>query len=153
MTVTYATAEQFEAYYNVEAIGIDADEISGVWLPYGALRVNERLSKSYATPFSSNNFTARDLSIHYAYLGILLRTRNIDDSEELKADLDARIADIIGENGTMINDDGSELAASQNTLFTVYSSTQDYKPTFDMRDAIDQRVDPDLIDELWAEDV
>jgi hypothetical protein len=153
MTVRYATVDQFQDYYNVEAVGINSSEVYGVWLPYGSLRVNERLSKSYATPFSSNNFTARDLSIHYAYLGILLRTRNIEDSEELKADLDARIADIIGDNGTMINDDGSELAASENTLFTVYSSTQNYKPTFDMRGAIDQRVDPDLIDDLWAEDV
>jgi len=149
---TYATVDQFAAYYNVEAIGINSSEIANVWLPYGWMRVNERLSKSYTTPFSSNNATARDLSIHFAYLGILLRTRNIEDSKELKEDLDSRIDAINKNNASMVLDDGAELQGSDNNLFTAYSSTGDYKPTFDMRDDIYQRVDPDLLDDLWSED-
>jgi len=148
---TYATYAQFTQVYSVK--GITEADISSYWLTYGALRVNESLGGVYTTPFSSNNETAKDLSIHFGYLGILYRTRNQTDSEELQKEMERRIKAIVDDNMPMILSDGSNYFADTDTTLDAWSSTQDYKPVFDMRDDICQRVDPDLIDDLNDEDV
>lgn len=145
MTITYATFSEFTQVYSVK--GVSEAEISSVWLPHGALRVNEALGGPFATPFSDDNVTARDLSIRFAYLGILVRTHRQDDSAELRDELSRRITDIRRGNTPMITDSGDTLFVSE-ARNDAWSSTQDFKPTFDMRDAIEQRVDPDLIDDL-----
>ena len=150
MPITYATYSEWTQVYSVK--GVSQAEVNSTWIPYGALRVNEQLGKSFSTPFSSNNQTAKQLSIDYGYLGILLRTRNQTDSEELKNDLESRVADINSGNCPIILDDGSQIYPENNSKFDAFSTTQDYKSTFDMRDVQDQRVDPDYIDQLWSED-
>ena len=152
MTIRYGTADQFLAVYSAGVADITSAEIQNVWTPYGALRVNEQLGRIFTTPFSSNNQTARDLSIKYAYLGILLRTRNQKDSEELNDELKLRIEGIIEGNSPMVLDDGESMFATGSSLTSAWSNTEDYNNTFDMRDAINQRVDPDLIDDLWDQD-
>ena len=104
-------------------------------------------------PITYATFTARDLSIHYAYLGMLVRTRNEKDSQELKAELDQRIKNLKKGNMPMITDTGTTIFASNNSAMDAWSSHQNYKPVFDMRDAKDQRIDPDLIDDEWDRDV
>lgn len=147
----YATYVDFTAVYSVK--GVSEAQINSAWLPYGTLRVNESLGGCFTTPFSSNNQTARDLSIHYAYLGILLRTRNQEDSEELKNDLILRVTDICCRNMPMILDDGTSIMPDKGSIFEAFSTTVDYKPTFDMRESENQRVDPDFIRDLWDEDI
>jgi len=151
MTVTYASFLEFTAVYSIQFVS--EAEINSSFLPYGALRVNESLGKCYATPFSSDNLTAKDLSIHFAYLGYLLKTRNQTDSEELSKDLQLRVTDICCGNAPMITNSGTSLFPENTAGAEAWSNTQDYKPTFDMRDPLDQRVDPDLIDNIWLEDV
>ena len=150
MAITYATFSDFTEVYSIK--GLSQSEINSSWLPHGALRVNESLGGSFTIPFSSNNHTARDLSIRFAYLGTLNRTRNQTDSDELRNAIDRRITDITCFNHPMILDDGTPLYASKTDKYNPFGSTADYKNTFDMRDAIDQRVDPDLIDDLFNED-
>ena len=149
MSITYATYSEFTEVYSVK--GMTQALINSYWLPYGALRVNECLSNAFTVPFSNNNHTARDLSIQFAYIGMLLRTRNQTDSEELKKDVYERIDKILAGNSPMISDSG-EAVYSSNTMFDSWSNNSTYKNTFDMRDAEDQRVDPDLITALWSED-
>ena len=151
MGVAYATYSDFTAVYSIK--GISQAEVSSVWTFYGSLRVNELLGKVFTTPFSSNNHTARDLSIGFGYLGVLLRTRSQEDSEELRTSLLFRVSEINSGNAPMILDDGSSVFATGNSNFDAYSTTQDFKSVFDMREIINQRVDPDLIDELWNEDI
>lgn len=153
MAVTYGSVDQFLAVYSAETLEITSSEISTHWMPYGALRVNEKFGGIFTMPFSSNNYSARELSIDFAYLGILLRTRQQDDSKELKKDLDERVKDMLKNNTPMILDDGTAYFADGSTLTSAWSTTQDYKNTFDMRNAINQRVDPDLINDLWDEDI
>jgi tRNA A37 N6-isopentenylltransferase MiaA len=131
---------------------IPQTQIESFWLPYGALRVNEALGGSFTIPFSSNNVTARDLSIHYGHLGILLRTRNETDSEELQKSLEGRIEDIIENNKPMVLEDGTRLFSEALGENDSWSNNENYNPTFDMRDAEDQRVDPELIDDTWDND-
>jgi len=153
MAITYATYSDFIQIYNLLP-RITQAEVENHWLPHGALMVNEFLGKCFTIPFSTNNETAKDLSVHFAYLGILERTRNQDDSEELRNSLQMRVENICEGNAPMITTSGEAIFPEEETAnrFDAWSNTQDYKPTFDMREAIDQRVDPDLIEDLWNED-
>ena len=146
---TYATYSEFTQVYSLQ--GITEAQINSYWLPHGALRVNEELGGLFTIPFSDNNQSAKDLSIHYAYLGILTRTQKTDDSDELEEQLDKRIQTII-ERNAMVLTDGSRLSVDGSIQHEVWSNTQDFKPVFDMRQDIDQRVDPDLIDQNWSDD-
>jgi len=150
MPVTYATFSEFTQVYSLK--GVSQADISSQWIPYGALRVNEALGQCFTTPFSSNNETAKDLSIHFGYLGLLLRTRNQTDSEELRNDLMSRVSMICSGNSPMITSSGETMFPEATTLNDLYSTTQTYKPVFDMRNAECQRVDPDWIDDLNDED-
>lgn len=151
MAITYATYSEYTAVYSLKGLSVEA--VNSTWLPYGALRVNEALGGYFTVPFSTNNQTARDLSIHYARLGQLERTRNQDDSQELLESINSRITMIQCGNAPMITDSGDAFFADASATADAWSTTQDYKPLFDMRDPLDQRVDPDLIDSLWGDDV
>lgn len=150
MPVTYATYSEFTAVYSYK--GVSQEAINSYWLPHGALRVNEAFSPLYTTPFSSNNWTAKDLSIQFASLGILVKTRKKDDSLELKKEIAIRVTDITSGNKYMMTDEGMAILPSGDTKHTAWSETMEYKPTFDMRDAVDQRIDPDRLDAEWDAD-
>lgn len=150
MTIAYATYSEFTLAHSVH--GISQAELSSYWLPYGSRRVNEELGAAFTTPFSTNNETARGLAIDYAMLGILISTRDPEDSEELRSDLDDRIADIACHGKPMVLTDGTTTFPDRLTTSEFWSNTQDYKSVFDMRSASDQRVDPDYLDALDSED-
>jgi len=153
MAITpYATPTEFFNRYDLEVVGVNSAEVNDTWLPYGAVRINEALGKFYTLPFSSNNATANDLNIQFSYLGVLLRTRNIEDSDELEDSLDKRIKALTTGNGGMSLDDGA-LLSSNSSLSKAWSSTEDYKGTFDMRQAEDQSIDKDLIQDEWDSDL
>lgn len=143
MTVTYANYSDFTAVYSVK--GVSENEITAYWLPFGALRVNEFLGGYFTTPFSTNNHTAKDLSVHYAFLGINNRMRNPEGDLAVRSELDRRITDIRCGNTPMVLTDGTAMF-SNATKFNAWSSTQDYVPVFNMLDPIEQEVDPDLIE-------
>lgn len=154
MAITYATFSEFTDVYSVK--GVPEAEINSHWLPEGALVVNEKLGGLYTTPFSSNNETAKNLSIHFAYLGILVsRTRKQDDSPELKGYLDQRVSSIVSSGAPMVLTDGTTIFPDKagSPKYNAWSNTQEYKPTFDMRCAEDQRIDPDRIDDEWIADI
>ncbi len=154
MTITpYATYTDFTRVYSVSAFNVSQAEVESAWLPHGAVAVNEKLGNCFTLPFSSNNASARDLNVHYAYLGILERTRNQEDSLELRNSLQDRISDICSGNSPMALDDGTALFPDGSTKFEVWSNTQEYKQTFDMRNPLYQRVDPDRIDDEWDADI
>ena len=150
MLTPYATYSEYTQIYSDK--GVSQNEVTSSWLPYGTLRVNECLGGYYTTPFSTNNATARDLCIHFAHLGILLRTRKTDDSEELRKSLERRCASLTSSGSPMMTDDGIPIRPTEDNVFDVYSNTKDYKPVFDLRDAVNQRVDPDQLENDWFED-
>lgn len=148
--MSYATYEDFTQVYSINNLG--RTEIESHWLVDGYMIVNELLSPCFTTPFSSNNLTAKDLNIKFAYLGVLERTRRPDDSLELRNSLMSRITNICCGNAAMITTSGDSLFSNKSTNLTAWSSTEDYKSTFDMRDFEDQRVDPDMLEDLWDAD-
>jgi len=159
MAIKYATPDQFTEVYSLK--GITSEDINDTWLPHGALRINEELGGCFITPFSSNNQTATDLSIRFAYLGILERTRNQTDAAEMRISLlgidqdgkGGRIGNIKRGNSPMITTSGDSFFADDGSVNDVWGNHDGYKPVFDMRDPMCQRVDPDRIDDENLEDI
>ena len=141
----YATVEQFEVFY--PNTGVTSSSIFAN-LELGATRTNEALGKKFTTPFSSNNASARELSIYYAYQGLRKRTAGGDDSAIFDL-IEDRVETILG-NCYMMTDSGESIESAGTDL--PWSATMDYKPVFDQRQDYQQRVDPDLIDALNRED-
>ena len=151
MAVTaYATVAEFNTRFPNTQIP-DAD-LSGYWLPHGALRVNEALGSCFSIPFGSNNETAKDISLSYAWLGLMVRTRPTADSQEIKREVEKRVADICSGSAPMVLTDGTAIYAD-STGDQIYSNTMRYKPTFDVRPALRQHVDPDRLSDLDDKDV
>ena len=142
MTVTYATYSDFTAIYSLN--GVSQSEISSSWLPKGALRLHEVLGGYFTTPFSANNYTAKDLNIKFAYLEILSRNRSNQIDLNIRDEVTKRIDDIRLRNSPMILTDGSAIFA-KTTRVDAYSTTQNYNPTFTVLNQKEQRLDPDLV--------
>ena len=96
--------------------------------------------------------TAKSLSIDFGAVAILERTRNQTDAVELNKSIDKRIEAITTGGGRMSLSDGSVLEPT-NDEANFISVNDQYKPTFDMREPLDQRVDPDLLWDQWADDL
>jgi len=145
---SYATVVEFEGQY--PNTRVTSSDLFDTWLVRGTTRVNESLGKCFTTPFSSNNQTAKELSIEFAYLGILKRTRAADSDEMLEL-VNTRVTNICSGNAPMVTTDGEAIFAT-GVNNSVWSNTKQHNPTFDMRRPVRQRVDPDLLDELEDRD-
>ena len=146
MPISYATFSEFTAIYSVQ--GVSQAEISSVWLFKGAEELNRRLGTYFTLPFSSNNTTARFLSIDMAYLGILRRTLKAKDSEELQTWVNAQVKEIADRNTPMITDSGDLVTPSAGGATGFWSTDQEFKPTFDTREASKQRISLDRQEDL-----
>ena len=147
MAITpYATFAEFTDVYSVR--GVSEGDLTTYWLPYGTIRTNEALGGNFTTPFSSNNETAKDLSIHYAYTGILARQRTGDPvANKVKVEVEERLEQIKQGNQPMALSDGSTIF-SNVARSDAWSTTQDFNNTFNQLPPELQRVDPDLIEDL-----
>jgi hypothetical protein len=151
MTYPYATFEEFTMAYSFS--GITEAAINSYWLFYGSQRVNSALNKLYTTPFSSNNWTAKDLTIQYAALGILVKTLDPEDGLELERTIKRQINNITSGGGSMVDITGSPILPDlADPRRQTWSSTMDYKNVFDMREPEEQRIDPDLLRDQWNDD-
>jgi hypothetical protein len=91
--------------------------------------VHGRLASRYSVPFSSSNYTARDLCVDQLYV----QTQTARQPEKAKAvadSLNARITALLSGAAQMIASDGT--VASTMVGDTVWSSTADYHPVFGM---------------------
>ena len=144
----YASYEDFTIVNSIQ--GVSQSAINSHWLFLGSSRVDEALGDIFATPFSSNNQTAKELCIDFAIIGIMTKSKKKEDSEELREGLAERIA-MIRESRIMRTDEGATLRATGEDL-TVFSNTERFKPTADFRDPMFQRIDPDRLDDDWNRD-
>ena len=94
-------------------------------------RVGSRLSGQYSVPFSSNNITAQDLTIDAIYIQTQM-TRQPDRAKALRDDWNERVDALLSGAGEMVTEDGT--IAGTVVGDPVWSSTQDYHPTFGMGD-------------------
>lgn len=111
---------------NVTSTGVQATLIS-----YAEASVHGKLGSRFAVPFSSNNITAKDLMVDALYVQNQL-TRQPEKAKTLAENLDARIKLLLTGQADMIDSNGALAATMVGD--TIWSSTQDYPPTFGVGD-------------------
>jgi len=94
-------------------------------------QVHSRLASRFTTPFSTSNLTAKDLMVDTLYVQAML-TRQPDKVKRLEANINKRIEDLLAGQASMVAMDGT--VASVMIGDTIWSSTQNYSPTFGMSD-------------------
>jgi len=80
-------------------------EVNSFFLIDASAWVDERLSRGFVVPFSSNNYTAQRLTYAKALHLIRLRTINSDDSKEIGDEVDSAIAALLAGSAAMIQID------------------------------------------------
>lgn len=128
-------------YPSIADVG-GSKEVGSAHIQYAENELNGRLAPKFTIPFSSNNQTAKDLSIEMTYLRI--GNFNTKEREALKTSIDERIVRLLDGDENMVDDTGNTI--QQSVGGTVWSNTKDYTPTFGFGDTEDFEVDPDLID-------
>lgn len=93
--------------------------------------VHSKLSSRYSVPFSSSNYTARDLAIDTLYVQNQL-SRQPEKAQAVQDSLDARIKALLSGEAQMITAAGA--VASTMVGDTIWSSSQNYPPVFGMSD-------------------
>jgi hypothetical protein len=138
--MAYATFDEFAARYPTR---LGAAEVTSHFLAPAAQRLDAMLAGWFSAPFSENNLTAKDLSIDLAQVLLLQRSKDPRDWQPLAAHLERRIVDLREGREAMITVSGEAMHRVPHG--SVWSSTQDFKPIFDLRGTEAQRVDPDQI--------
>ena len=112
------------------------------------------LAEMFAVPFSSNNATARRIGYNKTYHLMRLRSLNPDDADEMGDNLQAEIDALRDGTKVMMLDDDTFLSAQPQQTDSgeqIWSSTLNYKPTFDEDEAVRQKVDIDKLRDLRNE--
>ena len=122
------------------------------FLARASTRLEEALGGAYTTPFSSNNQTAIDLTIDIARWMLQLRTSKQDDSQELGETIESRIEELRDGTSNMATVSSGGNIESSGPNNSAWSTDKDWKGTFDMREPLEQRIDPDLLDHLDDKD-
>lgn len=91
--------------------------------------VNSRLAGTYTVPFSSNNLTAQDLSMDMLFVQTQT-TRQPEKAKLLMESLNDRFDALISGSSSMVASDGTMIDGTIVTGDPVWSTTQDYHPTF-----------------------
>lgn len=141
--MAYATITEFNERYVTK---LTDTEVGSHFLHHAANRLDSMLAGYFTVPLSSNNLTAKDLNIDLAYLLILQRSREPRDYEGLAGMIEQRVKGLRAGTDAMVTDSGDALYR-QPVDGEVWSTTQDFKPVFDLRTPEAQRVDPDRIEE------
>lgn len=110
--------------------------------------IDSMLSGSFTTPFSTNNYTATDLTVDYVYLTYMITKK--PKLVEGKMDLFMkRIESLNDGKSAMIDTAGVSLGfANAFQGGAIGSNNSQYDPTFDMDRIENSRVDKDLIDDI-----
>jgi hypothetical protein len=148
---TYIEAADLEKRWPVTSTWGGSDELEEI-IGYAESYIEGRLAPGYSVPFSTAYPAVKDLCIDESYRRLLLG-RSAEKAEELRLDIDRRITQLLDGDMTLVDDSGGQVATNR-TSGQVWSETMAYKPTFDMRDAEYQHIDPSrLEDEEDADEV
>jgi hypothetical protein len=136
--------EVIDRYPVLNSIG-GADEVSSAFIAYAEASVDGLLAGQYTVPFSSNNLTAKDLSIDYTYW--MTGRFKLEDALSVYSSFHATIAMLKNGDQMMIVGSGSQISAGDANS-GIYSSTQSYHSSFGPDDPLNWRIDSD-----WMSDV
>jgi len=147
VVVAYATVAQFTEVYSLKDVS-SAQVLT--FLTRATVKVNEVLARAYAVPFGVDNASARELTIDVAALMYKIRTRDQRDSGELRTEVDGRFEALLEGRAQMVTDAGAVVTRSAGAV--PWSTTENYRSAFDLREPYEQRFDPDQLDYLHNQD-
>lgn len=136
----YTTFDEVKNRYSI-ARDDGPSNVESTYIFFAESELDSLLAPYFATPFSSDNITAKDLAIDLTYYR--LSNFKVAERQEFRDMVMSRIDGIIKGDEAMITTSGTTI----NTLGgTVYSNTMNYHPTFSMLDAEEQLVDVDFLE-------
>ena len=124
--MSYATYSDFNTRY---ATRMEPAEVESHYLPFATARLDSALAGAFAVPFSSNNLTARDLTLDLAYLLMLQRNREQGDRTALEESLQRRLSDLREGREAMLSDSGDSLFSSK-AASTVWGGAARYHTVY-----------------------
>lgn len=145
--MNYATwSDCLERYPSLSRVG-SVTSVSSVYLNYASRRIDGLLSRHFTVPFSSNNLTAKDLTLDLVYINA--GNNKVKERDQLRKEFMDRIKALQLGTEAMLTDDGA--VTLQSVGDTVYMSTADYVPVFGMGSIEDFHPDSSqLYDEEWS---
>lgn len=128
-------------YPSISTVG-GALEVNTSYIQYAEAMVDGRLSSKFTIPFSDNNLTVKDLCIEMVYK----RAGNLStkESDKIGAWLEARFKGLLEGDENMITSSGDIIQKSTGGL--VWSSTENYHPTFGVGNTLSFEVDSSQIE-------
>lgn len=148
---SYATySEMLQRYPAVEGRKGGATSVNSDLLHRATNYVNGRLSPLYSVPFSDTPLTVKDITMDVAYYYFLLDVDGKKAKAFRETEIDQRLKGIVEGREAIMTGSGT---LGQSTDNVVWSSTEDYPPTFSMLDAEDSHsaVSSDRLDAEEAE--
>lgn len=144
---TYATWEDLiNRYPAMEALGGSA-EVNSSYIHGAERELESALGAFYTIPFSSNNYTATDLTLELAYIRYYESVKP-DWAEKKMEHFEKRIEKLIAGTMVMSVSSGDAVLSVSNPGGAAMSTTQDYHPTFGVGATIDMLVSSgQLLDE------
>lgn len=129
-------------YASLATIG-GADEVNSASLVYAEAEIDSRLGQKFTLPFSNNNLTIKDLCIDLTYIKAANIT--IEERQILIDDLNMRVDDLLMGKSVMVVSSGVSIATIGDTVF---SSTMNDQPIFDLGHTLDMVVSSQYLDGL-----
>ncbi len=131
----YCSVEDVRGRYS-ELVTMSKFDVVSYHLQYAEMELDGYMAPFYTVPFSSNNLTAKDLSIDLTYL----RVANLKTAErnDYRKELMDRIKMYQDGSAIMITTSGDALSSASGAA---WSSTENYHPVFGMGNVTDFCVD------------
>lgn len=143
----YATYEDLiNRYPALDDIGGSID-INSSHIHYAEVMLNSRLGQYYTLPFSSNNLTAKDLTIDLVYIRYYETVKKEWAATKQKS-LDKFIDGLISGDFVMVTT-SHDVIQKDSSRSTMWSNTEDYHPIFGVGDIEDMHVSSAR---LWDEE-
>lgn len=121
----------------------DADTYNSAYILPAESYVKGILLKRYSDPLTNAGYVIKDIIIDEAYRRSII-TKNSKKANEIQKSIKSQLKEIMIGSITLINSNGNEVYQDRSLI---WSSTEDYTPTFGMGDIVDMEVDPDQTDD------
>jgi len=156
----YTSFEEIKQLYpKFEIVSLTTANVHGIYVLKAEGEINAKLANRYTVPFSRDNVPpviksiAQDLTAWY--LLIRVYTQNKKDKnpwpDEWKKNADDLLEKLADGTMSLVDNSGNILGQSTSQM-KIWSNTTDYNPAMDHRDSIEQRIDPDRIDDERDDD-
>jgi len=134
-------ADAVARYPSLNTVG-GAAEMESAWIDYVEKQVNGLLAPAFSIPLAVG-VTVKDLCIELLYIRV--GKLSIEETKDMREAFMERINRLVSGEESLIDDSGAVINSSGETI---YSSTADYSPVFNLDDVLDWETDDTLLDDI-----